>query len=206
MRTVTTKVFKFDELPAEVQDLAVDKIRSKVAEILIDFDADDYRDALAALQENLSIRVRDWSVDSYSYYYNFTFTGDRWDDLADDARYLCRYLDDLYFSLRKGKYYSTTGSWIDGKYHYKERRSRALIEPWCGCLTGCWTDHAMADAMENRYEAVRAGKTIRDFVGDILENFFIQWRRDIESAYTDEAVRDHIEANDLEFTEDGEQY
>lgn len=62
--------------------------------------------------------------------------------------------------------------------------------------------------MEKRFEWVRRGETIEDFIEDLLSEFFNQWQHDWEEASSDESVEDTL-ANGYspyEFYEDGTLY
>lgn len=200
---VTINLYKFDELSDSAKQKAIDSARSMCASRMVDCDADEYRNTLKLIEEKFGIDVYDWEVDSCGYRFKFSF--DSRADVADDSKYLCRYLRDLFSILRKGKYYSTGGRLVNGKYQYKYRYSKVISEYSC-ILTGCWCDFAVDDAMKNRFDYIRRGFTIRDFVEDVLDKFFGQWHNDYEYVYSDEAVEEYIEGNDFLFYEDGKIY
>ena len=80
-----------------------------------------------------------------------------------------------------------------------------VLDP-CGysyCLTGCWCDNAVDDALNNMWDAVRRGDSCYDFVNNMLHNFFHNWQRDMEAVYEDDYVAEHISENGDEFYEDG---
>ena len=50
------------------------------------------------------------------------------------------------------------------------------------------------------------GKSAKDFVKDMLNNFFRLWNMDCEYAYSDESIEDDIMNNEYEFLENGKPY
>ena len=50
------------------------------------------------------------------------------------------------------------------------------------------------------------GKSAREFVSDMLDNFFKQWNKDCEYACSDESIEDEIVGNGYEFLENGKPY
>ena len=46
MRTIQYKVYNYDELSAQAQQLAVDSLRDRIAETIIESEAADYRNTL----------------------------------------------------------------------------------------------------------------------------------------------------------------
>ena len=212
MRTITFNVFQYDELSAEAKEKALDEMRETVSSMLCDFDADDYRDALKEIEEVFEIKVYDWCVGYPGTYCRWRFKEcSRFSEMSDEPRFLVRYLDEVEGWCRKGRYYSTPfkpcpkSDEHPAGLTYKKRYSKVMFERNY-CLTGTWTSAVVDDYMNKRWDYVRNGKTIEDFIDDMLYDFFKQWERDQEYNYGDEAVEDTIIGNDYEFMEDGSRY
>lgn len=207
MRTIQFNVYQFDELPLPIQEKVLDNERYKVQEVLDEWDADEYRGALSAIEDAFGIKVYDWCVGYPGTYFRWRTTGDRFDDVMDDPKYLVRYLNEVEQHCRKGKYYSTGGHYDEnGKYHYKQRYSRVMFERGYA-LTGTWTC-AVADKFTGNYgwECVRKHYTIKDFIDEMLDEFFHRWECDSDNNSSDEVVKDHILTNEYEYTEKGVRY
>lgn len=207
MRTIQFNVYQFDELPLPIQEKVIDNERYKVQEFLDDCDGDEYRGALSAIEDAFGIEVYDWCVGYPGTYFRWRTKGDRFDDVMDDPKYLVRYLNEVEQYCRKGKYYSTSGHYDEnGKYHYKKRYSKVMFEREYA-LTGAWTC-AVVDKYtgDYRWECVRKHWTIKDYIDEMLYEFFHQWERDSENNSSDEVVKDHIIANEYEYTEKGVRY
>ena len=204
MRTIETKVYQYDELSSEAKVNAINSLRDRLSKNRIEFEADDYRFTLKKIEEIFGVKVRDWSVDGYSpTYFRFYFVNLD-EDIENEPKFLLRYLNrDVlpYIDCRKTYY---------AKNHYeshKKRKSRILSYPkYDFCITGAWTDIAVDDALNNIKESIMQGKSAREFVSDMLDNFFNRWNKDCEYAYSDESIEDEIVVNEYEFLENGKPY
>ena len=197
MRTIQYKVYTYDELNAQSQQLAVDSLRDKIAGTRIESDANDYRNTLEMIEQVFRVKVRDWYIDSYTHFYRFDFVGID-EDIENEPRLLLRYLNTNVLPCidNKKRYYSKTAR--------ATRKSRILCyKHYDCCLTGCWTDSAVDDALDNINESAKNQLSAREFVEGILEGFFKQWQKDYEYSESDECIIEEIEANNYEFYEDG---
>ena len=204
MRTIETKVYQYEELSEQAKENARNSLRDRLSENRIDAEAYDYRNTLKKIEEIFGIKVRDWSVNGYSpTYFRFYFVNLD-EDIENEPKFLLRYLNRYILpciDCRKTYY---------AKNHYenhKKRKSRILSYPkYDFCITGAWTDCAVDDALNNIKESIMQGKSARDFVSDMLDNFFKQWNKDCEYAYSDESIEDEIVGNGYEFLENGKPY
>lgn len=201
MRTIQFNVYQFNELPLPIQEKVLD-----------DGDGYEYRDALSAIEDAFGIKVHDWCVSYPGTYFRWRTKGDRFDDVMDDPKYLPRYLNEVEQYCRKGKYYSTPFKQCEKSPEhpagltYKKRYSRVMFEREYA-LTGTWAGE-VTDKFTGKYgwECVRKHYTIRDYIEEMLNEFFHQWESDSESNASDEVVKEHIIANEYEFTETGARY
>ena len=204
MRTIETKVYKYNELSSEAKANAINSLRDRLSENRIDAEADDYRNTLKRIEEIFGIKVRDWSVDGYSpTYFRFDFVNLD-EDIENEPKFLLRYLNrdvlpciDCRETYYAKNYYE----------NHKKRKSRiSYPNKYDFCITGAWTDIAVDDALNNIKESIMQGKSAREFVSDMLDNFFKQWNKDYEYACSDESIEEEIVANEYEFLENGKPY
>ena len=200
MRTIERKIYRYDELSEQAQEVAIESMRDENSSVIIESDAEEYRNTLDKIEQTFRVKVYDWSVDEYNYYFRFDFT-DIDEDIENEPRLLLRYLNTNVLPC------------IDNRKRYYKRgcrasrRSRILYNnSYEYCLTGCWCDNAVDNALNNIKQSVKNKFNARDFVESILEGFFEQWRKDYEYACSDECIAEEIEANDYEFFEDGKPY
>ena len=199
MRTIETKVYQYEELSEQAKENARNSLRDRLSENRIDAEAYDYRNTLAEIEKIFRIKVRDWSVNGYSpTYFRFDFVNLD-EDIENEPKFLLRYLnrDVLPCIDCRETYYK----------NHKIRKSRISSYPeYSCCITGAWTDWAVDDALNNIKESIMQGKSTKDFVKDMLNNFFRRWNMDCEYAYSDESVEDEIMNNEYEFLENGKPY
>lgn len=200
MRTIEHKIYRYDELSEQAQKLAIESTRERISSVRIESDSYDYRNTLDEIEHIFGVKVYNWHVDEYNYYFRFDFT-DIDEDMENEPRLLLRYLNNNILPCidNKKRYYSKTAR--------VSRKSRILCNNgYEYCLTGCWCDSAIDKALNNINQSVKNKFNARDFVGSILEGFFEQWRKDYEFASSDECIAEDIEANDYEFFENGKPY
>ena len=206
METISLNLYSFGELSEEAQERVIEREGGWISQGRVEIDQDDWMETLERVEKALGIKVKDWEVGLSGYRFGFSFKSSAWNDLADEARYLLRYLDEKESYFRKGKYYSTPFKYEAGKAPSCKSRVSKIMFRSDYPLTGMWTDGSIGKSWENRWDAVRRGDSIREFVQDMLEDFFMSWQREIEYAYTDEAVASELEEMGFSYLEDGTKY
>ena len=204
MRTIEIKVYRYDELSSEAKVNAINSLRDRLSGNRIDIEADDYRNTLAEIEKIFRIKVRDWSVNGYSpTFFRFYFVNLD-EDMENEPKFLLRYLNrDVLPCIDCRKTYYAKNFYKN----HKKRKSRIISYPkYDFCITGAWTDIAVDDALNNIKESIMQGKSAREFVSDMLDNFFKQWNKDCEYAYSDESIEEEIVGNGYEFLENGKPY
>ncbi len=200
MRTIERQIFRYDELSEQAQQVAIESMRDRIAGSIIESDSIDYNNTLETIEQIFRVNIYDWSVDEYNSYFRFEFTNID-EETENEPRLLLRYLNKYILPCidNKIRYYSKTAR--------ASRRSKILSsKSYFYCLTGCWCDEAVDNALNNINQSVKDKFNAREFVDSILESFFGQWRNDYEYDYSDECIAEEIEANDYEFYENGKPY
>jgi hypothetical protein len=214
MKTIELKIFKFNELSEESKQYAIEKYRSNNEEF---FWQSEWQDVLKKFCDIFPIS---WShCDIYQ--------GIDFDIKCDDniqelsGIRLMKYIQNNYSSfLWKGKYYKSfsytnekdlkhhnniqTKQLSNGKY-FQSFYSKIQKENSC-VLTGfCGDDDILSpiyEFLKNPKESV----TFADLLSDCLNSWLKGVRDDYEGQQTDEYISEHLDANDYDFTEDGEIY
>lgn len=200
MRTIERQIFRYDELSEQAQEVAIESTRERISSTIIESDSYDYRNTLDKIEQIFGVKIYDWSVDEYNFYFSFEFTNID-EETENEPRLLLRYLNTNVLPCidNQKRYYSKTTR--------ASRKSRILCKKsYNYCLTGCWCDAAVDDALNNIKQSVKNKLNARDFVESILEGFFEQWRNDYKYSTSDECIAETIEANDYEFYENGKPY
>ena len=200
MRTIERKIFRYNELSEQAQKVATESMREKISSARMESDSYDYRNTLNEIEQIFGVKIYDWNVNEYNSYFRFEFTHID-EETENEPRLLLRYLNTNVLPCidNKKRYYSKTAK--------ASRKSRILYnKSYEYCLTGCWCDNAIDNALNNIKQSVKNKFNAREFVNSILEGFFKQWRNDYEYSNSDECITEDIEANNYEFYENGEPY
>jgi hypothetical protein len=199
MRVITTSttVYLFDELSEGAQQKALDNVRERLSS---SWDSGDVEDVWETIRLSLAKR----------------FGSPHWEDgaavpdLAEDG-----------FDLDRGSYVAVSGTltrdtapalpWVDtiDSVHLSGRRTDytaiEVSERDADCTCGAdWCeecDPTCARLTERLSDADR--EAMVDAVRDALAEALTDARAEYEYQTGEERARDHIEANELEFTEDG---
>ena len=200
MRTIEHQIFRYDELSEQAQQVAIESMKDEISSVRTESESYEYRNALDKIENLFGVNVYDYHVDEYNYYFRFKFTNIG-EEKENEPRLLLRYLNTNVLPCidNKKRYYSKTAR--------VSRRSRILCnKSYDYCLTGCWYDESVDNALNNINQSVKNHLSAREFVESILEGFFEQWRRDYEYTCSDECIAEEIETNDYEFYENGKPY
>lgn len=200
MRTIEYQIYRYDELSEQAQQVAIESMRNSIADMRIESESAEYRNTLEMIERIFRVNIYDWSVDEYNSYFRFDFVGID-EDVETESRLLLRYLNTNVLPCidNKKRYYSKTAR--------VSRKSRILCKKsFDYCLTGCWCDDAVDNALNNINQSVKNRLNAREFVKNLLEGFFKQWQNDYEYACSDECIAEEIEANDYEFYKNGRPY
>lgn len=198
MREINFKVYSYDELSEEAKRVAIEKSRQSVGEICSEFDSDDYRTTLNQIELIFGIDIRDYEVGLYALpWFKFSFDNYSYNEHEACGNSLLRYLNrEILPYVNNFKYYSKGRNC---------KRSKVVLDRYgysC-CLTGCWCDNAVDDALNNMWESIRKGYSCYDFVNNMLHDFFHNWQRDMQALYEDDYVAEYISENGYEFYKDG---
>lgn len=200
MRTIERQIFRYDELSEQAQKVAIEFMRDEISNVRIESDSYEYRNTLDKIEHLFGVNVYDLHVDEYNAYFRFDFVGID-EDIENEPRLLLRYLNANVLPCidNKKRYYSKTAR--------VSRKSRILCnKSFDYCLTGCWCDDAVDNALNNINQSVKNQLNAREFVKNLLEGFFKQWQNDYKYACSDKCIAEEIEINDYEFYENGNPY
>jgi hypothetical protein len=198
MRTETTTrtLYKFDELSETAKEKAFEEWL-KYAEY---FFANDNAESLKKFCEIFPVKVKDWE---YGYRYDISARFDI-DPNAEELTgiRLQKYLWNNYGSLiYQGKYYSK-GQYKDGKYTYKQRRSKVLKQTDC-VLSGYWIDYELLKPIYTFLDGRNPTGTFEDLLQDCLNSWLIACQKDYEHFFSYDNFQEEMIETDNEFTEEG---
>lgn len=214
MKQLKINVFSFDELSKEVQDKIIERERWNVMDSNMECLNSEFDDTLKEFE-----KITDSYVSSYEVgYCGYDFGRVRSDKCAFDefdletlsGKLLFRYIsNEIMPYIQRGKYYSTCGAYDEnGKYTYKQRRSKVLIEGFDGCpLTGvCYDNFVLKPLFDYYHNWARPeyrDLTFCDVMERCYDSLFKTLHEEYEYYASDEAVREYLSEQDNYYYEDG---
>jgi hypothetical protein len=203
MRTITTNIYTFNELNKEAKMNAIRGERYNIGNDACDRVNEEYQDCLEKIEKAFDLKFINYNVDDENYQFEYFMIFQKWE--SNEPKMLLRYLDDIWYHLYKGKYYSVGHTDSTGTYKFKSLRSKIFFDVDC-TLTGTYTDVKIMNAMKKSYERVKANWTIEEFVRDMLNQFFTQWKEDLGMCFDDDFIEEELIEREYEFTENGDRY
>ena len=230
MEKVKVKLYKFEELSAEVRNQVAEDQAFDVMGVVMDSCGSEYMASLEEFEKATHCEVTDWEVDYYHHYYRVRdidpCMGDYNNPLyAEDikGKLLFRWCYRFIRNNRRGKYYGKLIPHVVDKEHpagceHIKRYSKVIKEPikggWCA-WTGVTTDCPLVEPIVDFYLNYHRGKysesyNLEDLLNDCVEKFFTEWE-DEYNAYgnnKDGCVEEHIQINSEGklFYEDGREF
>lgn len=200
MREITVKIYEFSELSGKAQRRAWE-----TGPDFSDSYSSDYRATLAAFEKIFDISVYRWNVDDCRYSFDYVTAGRATEAPEGDALRLARYMWNNYAEyIQKGRYYSTRGRYIDGKYHYKYRYSKVTKQMDNCPLTGFCADLDILQPVIDCLHYKTFFNSYEELMDECLDSFFRAWRNDIDYCNSFDYFAEMCECNHYEFYETGE--
>lgn len=199
MRQVAINIYKYDELSEMAQSRAYNDFQK----------TDDYyngidnRKTLEAFESIFPIKVSNWEY-GYQYFINFNFLDDSIRDMKGVR--LATYINNNYYDeLYKGKYYSTMKYADDGRFVYKSRRSRTMLDNEC-TLTGYYMDDVILTPVYEFLLNPHDGVNFKQLMRQCLNAWVKSCDEDYHAYYSVEHFKEMCEANEWEFYADGKMF
>ncbi len=205
MKEITVKLYRFDELSKDKQDKIIEKAQSDNM-----FYWDDVRPEIDALSDIAYAMGADKKID-YEFstcspsYIEFSF-GDIADDLTN-IRALKYIYNNFISPFIKGKFYSTHGKMVNGKYTYKKYYSKAIYE--FTPASGMWIDYAVLDVYKEYENKLKSHISfyVADFIADVEKRLCNTILEAAEEYDSEENWRERLLDDDREiYNEDGTIY
>lgn len=193
----TIQIYKFEELTENAQ-------RNVWYNSNIDFSddhSDEYRATLAAFEKIFDIRVLDYTVENGFFRYIALNEAPE-----SNAFRLARYVWNNYAEyITKGKFYSTPGKYANGRYVYKHRHSKIIVEMENCPLTGVCMDYDILRPVIDCLHYKRMFESYDELIDECLTAFFRAWESEIEYCNSFEYFQEWAFDNDTNYyTESGE--
>lgn len=197
MRIKETKVYKFDELSDEIKETAIEKYRESYIEY---FWADDGVATLKEFCKQFDIELKDYSLDCGGCgQSSVSFNADTYSMIADEiiGMKAFKYLQNNYWHiLHKPQFRGT----IKNNTAYYS----GIFWDDCCVLTGYYIDDIILQPIYDFLKRPDETTALKDLYDDCFNAFILAWDKDVKYQYSDESIIETIEANEYEFTVDGE--
>jgi hypothetical protein len=203
MRTIETTVYQFSELSDTSKQKAIDRMRET------DFhqSSEYFSTVKKALDEMFGLKLTNWNIywDNINRS-NWKINFDRMEDYHLEMtgirlhKWLTNNLWHVFFERKHwGKYAKNekTGKW---RYPYYSKIQR--VESSCP-FTGCGTDEDFLDCFRD-FIKKPTNDTLQELIENAVWNTFNAAYKEWEAIQSDDYTIESIEANEYEFTEDGE--
>ena len=215
MKTTILQLYTFDELSEEVQKEIIERERWNIMDQCMESYGSDYVMSLKAFEKITNTNSCNWRVGYNGYSFDFKYNDtpifecpvDCSNDIyAEDlcGKLLFRYINNNIMPyITKGKYFSTQGKYIDGKYNYKYRHSRIIMDFADNCpLTGACYDYYLLKPIIDYYSSwcsYSENFSLEDLIEKCYDSFFRCWHEEYEYWADDEnAIREELHNNQYE--------
>ena len=202
MRKVENIIYKFDELSADAKERAIDEVRNNSD---IWWFVDEVLNSFSAIGDCTGLKLKNYSFSlcNYSYiklgrpYTCFI----ECDDITGIRAY--KYIVNNFLkNIKYGKFYNKL-------YYTKNKvyKSKTIYNNSC-IFTGMYYDNVLIDTWKEWKNKLRKTRyiSVEDFI-TLLENNMVDEVMDIANYYdSDAGIIEYINANDIEFYEDGSIY
>lgn len=195
-------VYKIDEL----SDKAKDRAHSEWVDSNEYFWASENKATLKKFVELLPIKAKNWEYDSCNGIVYWVFTDYEREDFYNSVTgpRLMSWIENNFLRyVRKGKYYSTKGHYIDGKYHYKHRYSKCQFSASDCPLTGYCVDMGILEPILKFMQKPDKHTTLYDLIGSCFDSWVKACVNDVQYQNSMECFIESCQANNYTFTESG---
>jgi hypothetical protein len=227
MKTIYLSLYKFDELSKEAQQKVIEEKCWDIMNQRMDIYGQDYKKSMEAFENLTDTEIYNWEVgyEKYDFRFKFKYNDSIYCHPADYkkniypenlcGKLLFRYINNnIMLYIIKGKYFSTSGKYVDGKYKYKHKYSRVMFDYGDNCpLTGTCYDLYILKPMIDYYNAwctYPEDFSLEDLIRQCYDNFFDSWHEEYRYwANNEDAIREELHHNQYEdrlYYENGDVY
>lgn len=227
MKEIVLKVYKFDELPKDSQEKIIERECWNIMEQCMNARNIDYEKSMKAFEDLTDTKVYNWEVgyEIYDFKFRFKYNGciyyhpnDYDKDIYPESlcgKLLFRYINNNIMPyITKGRYFSTSGKYVDGEYKYRSKYSRVIFDYKDSCpLTGVCYDLYLLKPIIDYYNTwcnYPEDFSLEDLIRRCYNNFFRLWHKEYEYwADNEDAIREELHHNQYEdrlYYENGDVY
>ncbi len=205
MRTETVTIYKFSELSEKGKKTAIENHRENYTEF---FWVDEWMQSVKKGLEAFGAKLKNWDIDCQ----NINCSSWQIENHNDNTEQMTGrrlrtwLLNNYSHNFSEAKHY--------GEFLPKEKRKGNKYYPYYSKIQKVKTECPFTGYCGDEYfldvfrEFIKKpdGRTLDELLEDATEKAFRGMERDCEWQLSDEYISEELEANNYEFTEDGEQY
>jgi len=193
--TITYEIYKFHELLEQVKEKAIEKFR-KGHEYHWD---KDNQETLKAFESTYPVSVKDWGYGGHHNHISFNMDNLDYDEILEftDIRLMKWIINNFHDDLFHGKF-------ICANAYPKKRYSKVMMEH--AMPTGYCMDEDIRGPIYKFLKQPWIHATLEDLMRDCLQAWVESCGVDHDHCFSDEAIKEIIEADDYEFYSDGTLY
>lgn len=206
MKQITINVYKFNELNEEAQAKAIADAKKWIIEGQQEIIGDCFWYTLDKVEEvfgikvdakeytNGTVRIK-WSWRPEQYRWASIYTNAQAEEEGREGwQFLVRYLNWVTERIDTLKTYTLPWEKCRVKrVPLPKRESKVIRKDWKGCMTGDYSDQAIDEAMEHRWDSVYQGLSIQNFIDDMLRDLRWKWEKELAETRTDDYARDLLD-------------
>lgn len=187
MRTVEKIVYKFGELSEQAKEVARNYFYAHWSYPW----AEENREALQDFADRFGVHVRNWSYDEHSSYVDFDIRRNYPEHTG--IRLYKWIMYNMFDHLYSPAYLNHVG----GKARYSKVKKQRR------CPTGYCMSEAMQDPIHEFLQKPDSSSTMESLIKDCIDKWCDCAKKDVEYYYSDESITEALDANEIEFYEDG---
>jgi len=200
MKKISITLYEFNELSEEAKQRAINDARPWVVEGQTDIIGDSFWFTIDKIEEAFGIKVEEdqngmlgWEWDdAHKERYEYAVWQSGY-EVQDNPKMLVRYLNEVAGRIKSTKsYFLPMEKWMEGRRHITcpKRESKVMFGGYKHCMTGDYSDAIVDEMLAKRWEYVRMGWTIFDYLTDLLVGLKAKWDDELEEMTSDDAIAD----------------
>jgi hypothetical protein len=164
---------------------------------------EENRDTLREFEKIFPININNWEYDEHHSSVSWDFDYDAEELSEMSGLRLLKYIWNNYSHLLfKGRYYSTKGEWVDGKFTYKKRHSKVILSTEL-VLTGYYMDIEILRPVYDFLDKPDEKTTFHDLMGECLASWGKACTEDFKHCTSREYFIEESDNNEWEYDKNG---
>lgn len=200
--TKTELLYTFDELSETAKENAISLYRSEQD---LNYMLDEEYESIKNIADAIGCTFELNSYCDYEINLDFYYGNKPDSEMELAGRRAVAFIWNNYINPNlKGKYYSTGGKYINGKYTYKNRYSNCIKEFNCP-FTGLYMDNDLYITFQKFCDEMKSNNNLKvsDFIEMLADQLSSDWNAQVDWLLSEDHIKEEIEVNEMYFYSDG---